>query len=258
MARHQVFDGRVRGGTTGAGVVHPEFDNVMFEYHQLNTDEAKGAFADKLVRNLSIRLSETWPVLYRLLGIIRDRKVYEDARLVADGKTYTGFKEYFEEVMGYPFDRWAEMEQTYHFVATFKPELLLASYDVARRAAQELAADPEVKPQPTLGEAMREVSASQPRNEDGTFGKREEPSGSITTARKQERGAEYLVRRLKRDAPEIAQALADGKYPSARAAAIAAGIIVLPTPLDLLRKAWKKASSAEKATFLEEANQEGF
>ncbi len=45
-----------------------------------------------------------------------------------------------------------------------------------------------------------------------------------------EQMGEYLVRRLKRDFPEIAEALARGEYPSARAAAIAAGIIRKPTP----------------------------
>lgn len=36
---------------------------------------------------------------------------------------------------------------------------------------------------------------------------------------------EYVVRRLKRDAPELAEALARGEFPSARAAGIAAGFI---------------------------------
>ena len=38
-------------------------------------------------------------------------------------------------------------------------------------------------------------------------------------------GLIYLIRRLKRDAPEYAEALARGEYPSARAAALAAGIL---------------------------------
>jgi hypothetical protein len=37
---------------------------------------------------------------------------------------------------------------------------------------------------------------------------------------------EYLVRRLKRDRPDIAIALGRGEYRSARAAAIAAGIVM--------------------------------
>jgi hypothetical protein len=44
--------------------------------------------------------------------------------------------------------------------------------------------------------------------------------------------AERIVRRLKRDAPDIAEALARGEFKSARAAGIAAGIITPPTPLE--------------------------
>jgi hypothetical protein len=46
---------------------------------------------------------------------------------------------------------------------------------------------------------------------------------------------EYLVRRLKRDAPELAGALAQGEFPSARAAGIAAGF-VKPSPPSLQLK----------------------
>lgn len=41
---------------------------------------------------------------------------------------------------------------------------------------------------------------------------------------------EYRIARLKRDAPEIADALARGEYPSVRAAAIAAGFVPIPPP----------------------------
>jgi hypothetical protein len=64
--------------------------------------------------------------------------------------------------------------------------------------------------------------------------------------------AEYLVRRLKRDAPEIARQLADGTFRSARAAALAAGIINRPTALDRLRQAWRRATPEERRGFLQE------
>jgi len=44
--------------------------------------------------------------------------------------------------------------------------------------------------------------------------------------------AAYLVARLKRDHPKIAEALARGEFSSARAAGIAAGIVIIKTPLD--------------------------
>jgi hypothetical protein len=61
---------------------------------------------------------------------------------------------------------------------------------------------------------------------------------------------EYLVRRLKRAAPEIAQALGCGEYRSARAAAKAAGIIKELTPLEAAKRAWRKMSATEKQQFL--------
>jgi hypothetical protein len=42
--------------------------------------------------------------------------------------------------------------------------------------------------------------------------------------------SEYRIARLKRDAPEIAIALARGEYPSVRAAAMAAGFVTPPPP----------------------------
>jgi hypothetical protein len=54
---------------------------------------------------------------------------------------------------------------------------------------------------------------------------------------------EYVVRRLKRDAPELATALARGDFPSARAAGIAAGF-VKPSPPSLQLK--DPAPTAEK------------
>jgi hypothetical protein len=64
--------------------------------------------------------------------------------------------------------------------------------------------------------------------------------------------ASTIVAKLKRDHPEFAERLAAGEYRSARAAGIAAGIIVPDAPLTLLRRAWKLASADERDTFREE------
>ena len=67
----------------------------------------------------------------------------------------------------------------------------------------------------------------------------------------------YLAARIKRDHPDVAAAVERGEYKSIRAAATAAGIIKPPTPLDTLRKAWRKASPSERAAFLTEINDKG-
>ena len=79
-----------------------------------------------------------------------------------------------------------------------------------RLTASEMAADPDVPPlrngqggRPPKGENLHNVKVSH--------------TGGNSTV--------YLVRRLKRDAPEFAERLAAGEFRSARAAARAAGII---------------------------------
>jgi hypothetical protein len=70
------------------------------------------------------------------------------------------------------------------------------------------------------------------------------------------------VARLKRDHPEVAARLAGGEFKSVAAAGrFARGEgphppRKVPTPLDLLRRAWAKASKAERKQFLAERKAE--
>lgn len=75
-----------------------------------------------------------------------------------------------------------------------------------------------------------------------------------TASRPGGNAAQYLVRRLKRDRPDLVERLAKGEIRSARAAAIEAGIVKVPTVLDILRKAWRKATDAEREEFLREVS----
>lgn len=97
-----------------------------------------------------------------------------------------------------------------------------------KREAKELAADPAVEPMPKHG------------------GERKAKQVDDINLIKGGTSVSYLVRRLKRDYPEIAEALARGEYPSARAAAIAAGVVRVPTLLDLFARLWAKASPGER------------
>ncbi len=49
--------------------------------------------------------------------------------------------------------------------------------------------------------------------------------------------SDYLAARLKRDAPEIAERLANGQFKSVRAAAIEAGIVKPPQPPEQAKRA---------------------
>lgn len=111
----------------------------------------------------------------------------------------------------------------------------------AKRTAQAMAGDDKVKP-------LAEPNTTNQHNRavDDVNGR---PAGNSTA---------YLVRRLKRDRPDVAEALARGEYRSARAAAKAAGIVRDPSPLDLLRRAWKRASKKEREAFMDEVGKEGW
>lgn len=80
------------------------------------------------------------------------------------------------------------------------------------------------------------------------------PTGDIVTSNGLGKGnsADYLTARLKRDHDAIFQRLAAGEYGSVRQAAIAAGIVKVPSVLDQLRKLWAKASADDRRSFMEE------
>ena len=59
----------------------------------------------------------------------------------------------------------------------------------------------------------------------------------------------YLLARLARDNPDILAAYQSGEYPSARQAAIAAGIVRVPTPLEIAIKAYNRLTDADKKKF---------
>jgi len=64
-------------------------------------------------------------------------------------------------------------------------------------------------------------------------------------------GAEYLLRRLARLGDDWLDRYESGEFPSVRQAAIAAGIVKVPSVLDKLRTLWAKATDADRRTFLD-------
>jgi len=65
-------------------------------------------------------------------------------------------------------------------------------------------------------------------------------------------GSAYLLRRLSRMGGDWLARYEAGEFKSVRAAAIAAGIVKVPSVIDKLRAAWKKATKEERLAFLEE------
>jgi hypothetical protein len=90
--------------------------------------------------------------------------------------------------------------------------------------------DPLVGSVTDLGEAPKEGMQTV-----NPLGRRGKELGYDSNVVHRGNSEEYVVRRLKRDAPEVAVALAQGKFSSARAAGIAAGFIK-PSPPSLQLK----------------------
>ena len=68
----------------------------------------------------------------------------------------------------------------------------------------------------------------------------------MSTPARQGNDAAYLVSRLKRDAPEVAERLAGGEFRSVRAAAIEAGIVKVPTVFERVQKLLPKLTDQER------------
>lgn len=75
-------------------------------------------------------------------------------------------------------------------------------------------------------------------------------------AKKKVRDNGYLVERLKRDHPSIYDDLVAGRIPSVRQAALLAGLTRKPSPLNGLKREWKKSSVADRRKFFESVRHE--
>jgi hypothetical protein len=78
----------------------------------------------------------------------------------------------------------------------------------------------------------------------------EEDKGSMSTINGRQ-DSSYLTARIARDCPAILEEMKAGKYPSVRAAAKAARVLKEAARLNVLKRAWGKASHEERDWFLE-------
>lgn len=79
----------------------------------------------------------------------------------------------------------------------------------------------------------------------------EEHTVTVSSSKAHNQSAEGILKRLKRDHPEIAQAFVEGEYPSAAAAGRAAGISWLQTktPLEKAQAAFRRLVKEDQAAF---------
>lgn len=96
--------------------------------------------------------------------------------------------------------------------------------------------------------ARREVARATPM---AKVGRPENGKGAVGTITKRgSNSADYLRRRLKRDRPDLLEKVADGRL-SVRAAAVQAGIVKEPTPIEKAMAAFRRLTVAERRAFLE-------
>ena len=109
-----------------------------------------------------------------------------------------------------------------------------------RLSADEVSAVLKARKGQTVGAVLRRVG--RPKAGEG--------NGDIVTISDKGNGPAYLAARLRRDHPDAV--FDESVRGSVRQAAIAAGIVKVPSVLDKLRKLWAKASEADRQTFMDE------
>ncbi len=202
---------------------------ALAEFKKLNTREAKAAFADYWIGVWAQDFEYAWPMLYELLNIVKEDKLYADPKRVGPGapgdatahgqeSSYKDFAAYFEDRVKRPWQQWAELEATYQYAAHYAKDLLKQIFGKARD---------------TMQRAIQAGNAFIQAKEDGLEINKEggRPSGNenlhimqVTAGSVHGTNAEYLARRIARDRPDVLERMAAGEFRSVRAAAIEAGI----------------------------------
>jgi hypothetical protein len=109
-----------------------------------------------------------------------------------------------------------------------------------RLSADEVSAVLKARKGQTVGAVLRRVG--RPKAGEG--------KGADCTISRSNQSPAYLAARLRRDHPDAV--FDESVRGSVRKAAIAAGIVKVPSVLDQLRKLWAKASEADRQTFMDE------
>jgi HEAT repeat protein len=210
--------GRYQAQLTGGGINNPEVREILKDFHRLNTEGARAAFADGWVRMTSRSMDATWAVFYQLLCIIREKKLYESPDFMAEGRTFATFKDYWEQVVRKPFATFAELESTYHFVAENAPDLFACTFSEA------------------ASEVIRLKTHGGDRRSEEFQEEKEPVQASVTSLKSigKRCDKDYLRARLRRDHPSIFDRLEAGEFRSVRAAALEAGIVQPYVSLPLL------------------------
>jgi len=215
-------DGRLKAASAlSRTIMHPDVTGVIDDYKRLGTEEARMAFADHFLGRTAGVMDEIWPVFYELLKRIEDGQLYQEPGYLGGDRTFDTFKEYFEYRVGRPFETFAQMEDTYRYARDYAPELFKEVFtDAVKKMAERVQQDATalaraLKDGLTINSGEGPLSQDERANLDNI---QISVNGGGGTR------AEYLMRRVARDRPDILDRAAAGEFRSVRAAALEAGI----------------------------------
>lgn len=221
-----------RGVRKAAAYAPRRVSEALREFRSLNSREARAAFADHWIGLWASEFDDAWPMLYELLHIVEEEKLYADPRRVGPGapggsethgetESYSDFAAYFEDRVKRPFETWSEMEGTYHYAQKYAPDLLKKAFAIARNAKERVTQGAQALAQAikgglTINEGAGPLTQDDKANLDIVQVSVDGGGGNR---------AEYLMRRIARDRPDILDRACAGEFPSARAAAVEAGFV---------------------------------
>lgn len=218
-AKSTAANGWMAASVDSTGVINAAVQAFLVGFRKLDSDEARGVFADHWISLAADRLNETWPALYELLRVVRERELYRNPTWNEDHVTYASFDAYFTAKVKQPFATWAELEAAHGFVTEHAPELINAPLTevIAEKASRERI---RAAAEATTGDVLPSDGSVHPGNarkfSELTQSKRGAKAGvSDRTQRK--------LDRLKREFPELHAEIVAGRM-SVHRAAVEAGI----------------------------------
>ena len=140
---------------------------------------------------------------------------------------------------------------------TFLRKVVLIDYDLTEQSLSEIVARLRRGESVRLTLAERTVDRAivvEPLAEHG--GVREQVD--IINSTRGGTSADYLTARIKRDRPDIAERMQRGEFRSVRAAAIEAGLVSRPDPMQQAKRAFEKLPREERDEFIQWLRDNGY
>lgn len=180
-------------------ILHRDVRRVIDDYKRLDSEEAKARYADHFLSRAAGAMDEIWPTFYELLKCVKEGELFSKPGYLGGDRTFDTFKEYFEHRVGRPFETWAELEGTYHYAEKYAPDLLRKAFSIARGAKERATQGARA-----IAQAIKDgLILNEGR---GPLTAEEQANGHIMSIKAQGShgtNAEYLMRRIARDRPDV-------------------------------------------------------